>query len=500
LCEDNNHLKAVFVLKSKTDADVFAEKTIATYETQYRDNPMAKPQEITLTITNKHLFGKAFVCEQIATMEEDIFYSRFTANIADITKISINTYIKELPIYVSFERPNKKNKNAKDRKRIILPGFEHPENIVAQITESKDKLLNFNRNYADSDEVSDKKLKRELKEEEHFERMSKDYVAEAKPEPVTNTDALLCGEDKIKSADEITYDNNVNEKATEINTDTIKMDAEDALLDIIEEEVIDTATNEKSDAEAFSEPDISSESLEIQPEVNATASVEATDKESDEKPVDDKTTGKLNNKRKPPVAPAPPAASAPDPIEEATETSRENTYIEDYTYLARTSDSDTEEVQTADVAETFEELILEETSNDTLTVVIADSIIEQEILPQAETVSPDDEKEPEKVSDKTETTTSGIENLPADEPKKAVNNAADNTESGTPEKSNSNNSQKAEVKTAEKSIADDDETPAKMTLDEFEQAMRKLKIMKETNVISDEEYTSEKKRILKTLY
>jgi uncharacterized protein YfkK (UPF0435 family) len=130
----------VYVLKQQIDTEIYSEKTIATYETKYRDNPLSKPQDIVLTITSAHLYGKAFVCEQIATMEEDIFYSKFSASIAEISNISINTYIREYPIYISFDKPNKDNKNARDRKRIILPSFEYPENIVAQITEAREKL------------------------------------------------------------------------------------------------------------------------------------------------------------------------------------------------------------------------------------------------------------------------------------------------------------------------------------------------------------------------
>ncbi|MDR0987179.1 MAG: hypothetical protein LBL98_05755 [Ruminococcus sp.] len=141
-------------MKQKIDTEIYAEKTIATYETKYRDNPLSKPQEIILTITSGHLYGKAFVCEQVATKEEDIFYSKFSASISDISNITINTYIKEYPIYISFEKPSKDNKYAKDRKRIILPSFENPENIVAQITETKDKLKHIKKTKSGSSEES----------------------------------------------------------------------------------------------------------------------------------------------------------------------------------------------------------------------------------------------------------------------------------------------------------------------------------------------------------
>jgi hypothetical protein len=557
----------VFVLKTKTDADIYAEKTIATYETQYRDNPMAKPQEITLTITNKHLFGKAFVCEQIATMEEDIFYSRFTANIADITKISINSYIKELPIYISFERPNKKNKNAKDRKRIVLPGFDHPENIVAQITETKEKLLNFSKTLTEKGEDSEAQIKNDKKADEAFERMSKDYVAGHTPEPVANTEALMRGAEKIKSSDEVRYDNKsdapkidkakiaetaessktpatseastpaetpanpeasspaetpvtpeapVSGKAIETPADNI-FDMIDELLD----SSISTNNSDTTDAEAFAEPSETDDSIEL-PEINSLIDSIFTSKKPKQDVTGTETASTEVKKpvpeKKPPVAPAPPhelkeavkAVDEPDtkavekksvsediektsekissktgknaeitaptaePMGETADSTREetiaNTYVQDFTYLADKSASETIAAQT-----------VEETVVDAVEAVETVEAVAVE-TPKAEIpATKPTPKAPieEKPAPKTPVAEKTVEKAPVAE--KPVEKAP------VPEKPQ------------EKTVTET-EPGEKMTLEEFEKAVKKLKILFETGVITDEEYNNEKTRILTTLY
>jgi hypothetical protein len=478
LFADNTHLKAVFVLKPKSDADVYAERTIATYETQYRDNPMAKPQEITLTITNKHLSGKAFVCEQIATQEEDIFYSRFTANISDIAKISINTYIKELPIYISFERPNKKNKNAKDRKRIILPGFDHPENIVAQITEAKEKLYNFNKNISHKGEDSRKQEDDDRKAQEAFDRMSDDDQSAQKAEHAENTDNLLCGADKIDSPDEIKTD------AAKIDSpDEIKADAASDILEALDTESIDIDINDGDstfDAEAFDEPvaaenDTETDNPQSEETVNAEFAEEAVqievtfDGSSESVSTAYKKTAEDH---KPPVAPAPPSGSFSIGVnadeenesadDEVIEASKENTYIQDYTYLANKSGSET-------ALDEEEEIVQDEISVKVPSgVVVTENPVIEGVSEQTEIVSePIPEKGAEKKNDK---------------------------------KTEKKQKTQTDVKSAETESDTENETLEKMTLEEFEQAMRKLKIMYETGVITEDEYAEEKKRIIKTLY
>jgi hypothetical protein len=200
-------------MSTKTDAAIYSEKPIATYEAQYRENPVAKPQDIELTITAESIHGKAFKVEQIATMEEEVYYSRFANKISDISKISINTYIKDKPIYISFITENATNKNAKDRRRIVVPSLPNPEMIVEQIIEIKSKLKNYSGTKArkNSEAIEAKRLA-----DEEFERK---FTSEFEPEQVQNTEGLLGNEEKIKR--EIDFTISENPVVNSENDDTV---------------------------------------------------------------------------------------------------------------------------------------------------------------------------------------------------------------------------------------------------------------------------------------
>ncbi|MDR0992141.1 MAG: SHOCT domain-containing protein [Ruminococcus sp.] len=194
----------------KSDTAIYSEKPIATYEAQYRENPVAKPQEIQLTITAESIHGKAFKVEQIATKEEEVYYSRFANKISDISKISINTYIKDKPIYISFITENAVNKNAKDRRRIVIPSLPNPETIVEQIIEIKSKLRDYTggKSRKNGDAAEAKRLA-----DEEFERS---YTSAFEPEQVQNVEGLLGNEEKIKreidfTACETTVTNSAND-------------------------------------------------------------------------------------------------------------------------------------------------------------------------------------------------------------------------------------------------------------------------------------------------
>jgi hypothetical protein len=206
-------------MSTKTDAAIYSEKPIATYEAQYRENPVAKPQDIELTITAESIHGKAFKVEQIATMEEEVYYSRFANKISDISKISINTYIKDKPIYISFITENATNKNAKDRRRIVVPSLPNPEMIVEQIIEIKSKLKNYSGTKArkTSEATEAKRLA-----DEEFERK---FTSGFEPEQVQNTEGLLGNEEKIKR--EIDFTISENPVLNSVNDDTVA----DLLLD-----------------------------------------------------------------------------------------------------------------------------------------------------------------------------------------------------------------------------------------------------------------------------
>jgi uncharacterized protein YfkK (UPF0435 family) len=206
-------------MSTKTDSAIYSEKPIATYEAQYRENPVAKPQDIELTITAESIHGKAFKVEQIATMEEEVYYSRFANKISDISKISINTYIKDKPIYISFITENATNKNAKDRRRIVVPSLPNPESIVEQIIEIKSKLKNYDGTKVRKNSEA---IEAKRRADEEFERK---FTSEFEPEQVQNTEGLLGNEEKIKR--EIDFTISENPVTNSVNDDTVA----DLLLD-----------------------------------------------------------------------------------------------------------------------------------------------------------------------------------------------------------------------------------------------------------------------------
>ena|GEM_PF-4367533 len=117
------------------DANSSGENKIADFQTGYKEKPLSKPQEISLTITKERLFGNAFICEQIGTKEQTPVYSKFDCRLDEITKVYVNTDNKNTPIYVQCDNVSKATII---RKRIILPCFSNHAQIVKLIHEAKE--------------------------------------------------------------------------------------------------------------------------------------------------------------------------------------------------------------------------------------------------------------------------------------------------------------------------------------------------------------------------
>ncbi|MDR0975158.1 MAG: SHOCT domain-containing protein [Ruminococcus sp.] len=441
-------------MKQKINTEIYAEKTIATYETKYRDNPLSKPQEIVLTITAGHLYGKAFVCEQVATKEEDIFYSKFSASISDISNITINTYIKELPIYISFEKPSKDNKYAKDRRRIILPSFDNPENIVAQITETKDKIKYIKKN---SNEVT----------------YTEDY---------SENSAAKSGMSEIIDI-----------------WDNIMPESDEIAVTAIESEVIsETVADEENSAVG---------SLEFESEVieNDDFIEEILDKEdtySENSSVEEEF-------RTPPIAPAPPSLSKktdePDYTEDEPAFNTLKSDAIEFDIKAFKFANDEAEYEAAETMYSTSD----ETSDEDTDFTAPE---EQEISFSSEEQPSDsdedeqtynsvsDEKEAEPTEDETiDVNPSFAEAVDDKEPEFIAEKPK--TEVAKSSKSKSNKVDKlVAAKETTPEITQVTASPAKSSLESFEESMKKLKIMYESGVITTEEFNAEKRNILSTLY
>ena len=129
---------------------VYAERKLGYYESTYKESMIAKPQDVNITITPNHIFGVAYIWEQKGTKEEGPDYMRFTCGLEEITKIEINTNNKNSPIYIQCDDTSK---SVITRKRIILPSFKNNDEIVKVISEAKAEL--------------DKKLERKRAEEKN---------------------------------------------------------------------------------------------------------------------------------------------------------------------------------------------------------------------------------------------------------------------------------------------------------------------------------------------
>ena len=155
-------------------ASIYAEKSLAHFESTYRENMLSKPQDVNITITAKHIYGAAYIWEQKGTKEEGPDYMRFTCGLEEITKIEINRSNRNSPIYIQCDDTSKSVVN---RKRIILPNFSNNEEIVKIITDAKkehDEKLEVQRTNEKKHKLMELESRRKAMDDE-FESMTSGY-------------------------------------------------------------------------------------------------------------------------------------------------------------------------------------------------------------------------------------------------------------------------------------------------------------------------------------
>lgn len=130
LCNINSE-SGVFM---EDQSSVYSEKKLAYFETTYKDNFVAKPQDINVTVTAAHLFGLAYICDQVGTREDDPTYTRFVCSFDEITRIYVNKNNKNTPIYIQCDD---NSKSVMNRRRVILPCFPNNDEIVNIISSAK---------------------------------------------------------------------------------------------------------------------------------------------------------------------------------------------------------------------------------------------------------------------------------------------------------------------------------------------------------------------------
>ncbi len=123
-----NHQAATTVYNN----DIYSEKMIAQHEGWFKESALSKPQNVYLTITAAHIYGQAYIMEQQGTLEGDPVYSRFVCNIEDITKVYVNDNVKANSLFIQCDTDVK---GVVHRKRIIVPCLENVDAVVAEILE-----------------------------------------------------------------------------------------------------------------------------------------------------------------------------------------------------------------------------------------------------------------------------------------------------------------------------------------------------------------------------
>ena len=167
---------------------MYSEKKLAYFETVYRETKLSKPQDVNVTVTAEHLYGVAYICEQTGTREEDPVYTRFSCRLDEITKIYINNNNRMNPIYIQCDSDLR---GVITRKRIVLPCFNNSEAIVKIISDAKaeaDKKLEQQREKEKNQRLKELEARRKAMDDD-FERMTSGYKDLAKPAPAAETKA-----------------------------------------------------------------------------------------------------------------------------------------------------------------------------------------------------------------------------------------------------------------------------------------------------------------------
>ena len=385
--------------------NVYSEKKLASFETIYKESVFSKPLDITVTITAAHIYGAGYICVQKGTKEDDPEYGKYVCGLEDITKLSINTNNKSLPINVQCDEVEK---GVPSRKRIILPHFPNAEEIMRLINDAK---ADYDRKHAPRKQPSEEEKQRER------ERLKK-----AADEEFLNATADYDKQDKDKKA---------------------KKGEDFTVADILGlDDFTPIVPEKKAEEPAKAEP-VKEEPVKEEPAA----------KHSDAVEIDD-------------ILEAAPEADI-SVLEEAEEKHSDIPLTDSFDEIVIPDTSDLPEAQAVESpgfipTETIEAIGI---------VDINEDVIEEPKIVSSHKSEPpkQPEKEPEKKPEK--------------EPVKA---------------------EPKQEKPAEKAAkAADIPTPKdgeKMSLEDFQTAVKKLKAMHDEGLMDDEEFAAEKSKLMKFLY
>lgn len=126
------------IMSTQSVSAIANEKQIAAYTSEFRENRLAKPVDISLTVTAGHLHGRAYIWEREGTKEGDAEYQRFVCPLEEVTKVYINDNVKASPLYIQCDSHVNK---VFHRKTIVVPCLENVSAIAEQINELHRKFM-----------------------------------------------------------------------------------------------------------------------------------------------------------------------------------------------------------------------------------------------------------------------------------------------------------------------------------------------------------------------
>ena len=421
-------------------ASIYTEKKLAYYEASYKTSVISKPQEVNLTLTAAHIYGIGYICEQMGTREEDPVYTRFSCGLDEITKIYINDNLKASPLYIQCDATSK---GVLNRRRIIIPCLDHVSKIVDTITVAKTEF--------------DQKIE-SMKKKEKEQKIKHSDSEKPKPEEV----AEPIKEDPVKYVAEFlkSVDETADSQAVDFNTDAEvsaaaveEVNEAPAVEEIVEEKqpkksslppLINPFDYDQSDSD---EEQLKKDVQEIVPETPIIENVkpikqivteaQASVKEKTQMDVDDVISEILDNLQ----------AAAEFGGEKETESTPED-YLE--------SDYGLEDISPAEETEydNGQQDIVEETKP------VVEEIVEETEAVEATEVTY------EEISEPIQETVEEVKEI--EQPVRPV----------------------ITISASGKS----------MSLDEFETSVKQLKSMLDNNVINEEEFASEKRKLIANLY
>lgn len=238
-------------MSSQSRSSVHSEKRIASYDSLFRESPLSKPLEFSLTITAANLFGQAYVWEQQGTKDGEPIYQRFECPLESITRVYINDNVKASPLYIQCDT---NIKGVVHRRRIIIPCLENVSSIVDQITEIHDlHMKKFEA--AQQREIERRRAALEKERNESAQEEAK------KKEIKSNTAPVLPPIENVKSVKELNEDveaslkvlesieHAFSEKKMHVN-EKPKAEAADTMSDLPELDTSNVETNDLAPAAA----------------------------------------------------------------------------------------------------------------------------------------------------------------------------------------------------------------------------------------------------------